>query len=199
MAVTGTPFAVAERQAALRVALCGSRRDPDAERRRTQAAACPALETFASRLGCPYALRARFWIPSMLAQPGVIEIRASRNGSWARPDVPAPVEFPVSESAETYLSTRYYSGVMRACPLWDAAPPPPTCGTTRPSSLAGCGRIALRIRPATARWTPGKRGHGLAGGTRRERVKAGGRALIASGNRNKRYSGAHRCLEVKEE
>lgn len=60
-----------------------------------------------------YAMQARaVWIPSVLAQPGVIEIRAFRNGSQTRPDVLATVEFRTSESLETYLSSRQYSGVI---------------------------------------------------------------------------------------
>lgn len=52
------------------------------------------------------------WIPSVLAQPGVDEIRAFRNGTQTKPDVMTTVEFETFQALETYMASKQYAGVV---------------------------------------------------------------------------------------
>jgi hypothetical protein len=78
-----------------------------------------------------YADRARSaWIPSVLRQPGVVELRAYRNATSTRPDAMAHVEFESVQAVEGYLGSRQYTIVISGL------------------TAAGCTNIAAQV------WNP---------------------------------------------
>lgn len=88
-----------------------------------------------------YVDRARSaWIPSVLRQPGVIEIRAYRNAAGSKPDVMTQVEFDSVLAVEGYLGSRQYASVISgltasgcssiAAQVWNPSPVAP--GPLRP-------------------------------------------------------------------
>ena len=95
-----------------------------------------------SRAISAYADSARkAWIPSVLRQPGVVEIRAYRNATSTRPDVMTHVEFDSVQAVEGYLGSRQYSSVVMgltsagctniAAQVWNPSPVAP--GPLRPN------------------------------------------------------------------
>lgn len=76
------------------------------------------------------------WIPSVLTQPGVSEIRAYRNGSETKPDVMTTVEFENIQAVEAYMGSKQYSTVIAGlrsvgctqitAQLWNPSPIVPT-------------------------------------------------------------------------
>ena len=60
-----------------------------------------------------YAEKARSaWVPSVLRQPGVNEVRAYRNAAGSKPDVMTHVEFESVAAVEGYLGSRQYASVV---------------------------------------------------------------------------------------
>ena len=102
------------------------------------------------------------WIPSVLRQPGVLEIRAYRYATNIKPDVMTHVDFDSVQAVELYLSSRQYSTVISgltatgcsniAAQVWNPSPiAPDPIRQEGQTDHCGYGEVAGRRRPGVQR------------------------------------------------